>query len=61
MKSFEFEIGSIVTIGVSGERGDVIGRAEYVYAGNSYLIRYKSADGRAVEIWWDEGALTITE
>ena len=58
MKSFEFEMGDIVIIGISGEGGQIIGRAEYSYAGNSYLIRYKSADGGATEKWWDEGALT---
>ena len=45
-----------VTIAASGEQGEVIARAEYS-AEPSYLLRYKSADGRAVEEWWAESAL----
>jgi N-acetylmuramic acid 6-phosphate (MurNAc-6-P) etherase len=53
----KFELKQTVTISASGETGDVIGRAEYAHAENSYLVRYKCADGRAVESWWTEGAL----
>lgn len=55
---FKFELGSNVTISVSGESGEVIGRAEYQISENSYYVRYKSADGRAVETWWNESALS---
>jgi hypothetical protein len=51
------DLKKTVTIVVSGETGEVIGRAEYVYAEPSYLVRYKDADGRAVESWWTESAL----
>lgn len=54
---FKFKLGSTVVIAVSGESGDVIGRAEYDTGNLQYLVRYKCADGRAVEQWWDEVAL----
>ena len=57
MKSFKFSLNARVSIAASGEAGEVIGRAEYVVAENSYLVRYKAADGRAVETWWGESAL----
>ena len=51
----------MATITASGESGEIVGRAEYVNADNSYHIRYKAADGRAVTDWWTEGALEATE
>ena len=57
MTSFKYAIGSDVTIATSGESGEVVGRAEYAAGENSYLIRYLSADGRAMECWWSESAL----
>lgn len=53
----KFNLKQIVVITASGEQGEVIARAEYVVAEPSYLIRYKCADGRAVEAWWTESAL----
>ena len=53
----KFELKQDVTIMASDEHGVVIGRAEYAYADPSYLVRYKCADGRAVESWWTESAL----
>lgn len=53
----KFELKKTVTIAASGEQGEVIGRAEYAHAEPSYLVRYKCADGRAVEAWWTESAL----
>ena len=55
---YKHELNASVTITASGETGEVIGRAEYTYAERSYLIRYKSADSRAVESWWTESALS---
>lgn len=55
--SFEFDLKSKVKITTSDEAGEVVGRAEYPASPNSYLIRYKAADGRAVKIWWDENSL----
>lgn len=57
MKSFAFHLKQVVKISESGETGTVIGRAEYITQESQYQIRYKSADGRAVEQWWGEGAL----
>jgi hypothetical protein len=57
MKEFRFPLGYEVRIVASGERGEVIGRAEYEACENQYLLRYKAADGRAVESWWSESAL----
>lgn len=58
MTSFKFGLTDTVTITTSGETGEVIGRAEYTTSENTYLVRYCSADGRAVESWWGESALT---
>lgn len=58
MKSFKFNLNAHVSIAASGEAGEVVARAEYAAAENGYLVRYKAADGRAVEAWWGESALT---
>jgi hypothetical protein len=57
MREFEFSLGEPVVITVSGEAGEVIGRADYAASEDCYLVRYKAADGRAVEAWWSTGAL----
>lgn len=57
MKKFKFDLSATVRIAASGEAGTVVGRAEYATSENSYLIRYKAADGRATEAWWQESAL----
>ena len=57
VKAFKFELGQQVEIKVSGESGEVIGRAEYADSENSYFLRYKDAQGMAREAWWPEGAL----
>ncbi|MBB5444617.1 MULTISPECIES: hypothetical protein [unclassified Paraburkholderia] len=57
--SFKFQIGANVQIDASGEAGEIIGRAEYSTGENTYLMRYKSADGRAVESWWGESAISL--
>jgi hypothetical protein len=54
---FKFELGQKVAILCSNETGEIIGRAEYKVGGTSYLLRYKAADGRACEAWWNEGAI----
>jgi hypothetical protein len=55
--NFKFELTSPVMVQVSGEAGEVIGRAQYTAMENQYWVRYKAADGRAVEAWWAESAL----
>lgn len=59
MKKFKFKLGQQVCISVSGEAGEVVGRAEYLETENSYYLRYKSADGRAVQAWWEASALAL--
>lgn len=58
MGDIQFNLHDRVVITESGEAGQVIGRAQYANAEPGYLIRYKAADGRAVESWWTQGALT---
>lgn len=58
MSKFKFELTQPITILISGEIGEIIGRAEYIHSENNYMIRYKCADGRAVESWWAESALS---
>lgn len=55
---FVFGLGQRVKLALTEEEGTVLGRAEYQHAETSYLIRYKCADGRQVEQWWGESALT---
>ena len=60
MPQFKFELGQLVTIAASGERGVVKGRGEYTNSANTYYLQYKAADGRACTVWWDEDALVST-
>lgn len=59
--AFSFSLGQMVIIGASGERGRVLGRAEYLDSAPSYFVRYKGADGRAVECWWGQSALEAAD
>lgn len=52
--SFKYPLSAAVKIGISGEAGQVKGRADYVSAGNQYYVHYLAADGRAVNAWFDE-------
>lgn len=56
--AFKFKLNCEVIIAASGERGVVVGRAEFTDGKPQYLIRYMAADGRAVEVWWNQSALT---
>lgn len=58
MENFKFKLQHEVTIQASGEKGTIIGRAEYTGSEPHYQLRYKAADGRAVESWWAESALS---
>lgn len=57
MDEMKYELNQEVVISASGEEGVVVGRAQYSYSENGYLVRYKAGDGRAVEAWWTETAL----
>ncbi len=61
MAEFKFELAQRASIVESGENGEIVGRAEYKKAPNSYLLRYKAGDGRAVESWWAEDAIVAEE
>lgn len=57
---FDYNIHDVVMISVSGEVGEIIGRAEREYDLHEYLVRYKDANGCAVERWWNENAIEET-
>jgi len=59
MIGFQFNLGDQVRLAHTEERGMVIGRAEYLEheGATTYLVRYKAADGRQVESWWNQSAL----
>jgi len=58
---FLFVLGDSVRISCSQEAGQIVGRAQYLNAENQYLIRYKKANGEAVERWWGESALELNQ
>ena len=55
---FKLDIGTPVEITVSGEKGEIIGRAQFASSKDQYFLRYKAGDGRAVESWWEESAIS---
>lgn len=55
--TFQFNLGDDVRVSAN-ETGQVIGRAEYLHAEPSYYVRYTAADGRRVEAWWGDSALS---
>jgi hypothetical protein len=58
MHTFTFSMGELLNIDTSVEFGHVVARAEYAHGEDMYLLRYRAADGRAVEQWWGESALS---
>lgn len=60
-QSFKFALRDLVKLNMSGEFGEVIGRASYTYSEPAYLLRYVAADGRQVEAWQTEGSLVSFE
>jgi hypothetical protein len=59
MTMFEFDMEAQVKLVVSGEKGVVIGRAQYAFGNeNLFLVRYVAADGRQVEGWLAGSALS---
>ncbi len=61
MSGQKFDLGQRVKLAVSDERGEVIGIATYLSRPNSYLVRYKTADGCQTEAWWDGSAIEALE
>lgn len=58
---FRHALNDLVKLTMSGEKGQVIGRAEYTAAENAYLVRYVTADGRQVEQWLGQSAIDDAE
>ncbi len=55
---FKFALRQKVKISISGEAGEVIGRAPYSTTPlKSYYLRLMRGDGRASLEWWTEDAL----
>jgi hypothetical protein len=52
MSDYKFSLGDKVKITISGEEGQIIGRAEYLADTRQYQILIKAAGGRAVTDWW---------
>jgi len=52
-----FGLDERVKIVCSGEKGIVVGYAQYKNHADQALVRYMAGDGRAVEAWWDVDAL----
>ena len=59
LPTFKWELGERVSFEQSDECGLVVGRAEYLTSEPSYYVRYQAADGRQVEQWWGQSALTF--
>ncbi len=55
---FKFNLSQEVKIDVSGETGTVIAASVHEQCEDQFNIRYRAADGRAVESWWSESALS---
>lgn len=51
---FKYELGQEVEIIISGEKGYIKARAEYLDDMSSYFVMYKAADGRATTWWLNE-------
>lgn len=58
MTDMKFKIGDKLRIKVSSEVGTVRAVAIWDDGPPQYFLFYKAADGRAVESWWTEAALT---
>lgn len=57
-QTFAFELNQPVQLSMSGEKGVIIGRAEYI-GGNppSYRVRYVDAVGRQQTDWFDDTSI----
>lgn len=55
---FKYEIGQSVKLALTDEAGIVTGRAQYQSQAPQYLVLYKAGDGRQVESWLSDYALS---
>lgn len=58
MSAFAFSLNQNITLALSGEKGVVIGRAEYVEGVERYLVRYVNGNGSQVEEWLTPSAIS---
>lgn len=58
---FKFDLNQEVVIKVSGEKGRIEGRAEYVSEGNGYYVHYRAADGRSASRWLAEHQIDVVK
>ena len=53
----KFKLKDKVKLKVSGETGKVTGVCEYLNSESQYLVSYKSNEGTAKQIWWEESTI----
>ncbi|PQQ22027.1 hypothetical protein [Photorhabdus hindustanensis] len=58
LQVFKYKLGQAVQVIISGEKGHIKARAEYIHSASQYLIHYQAADGRARDAWFDEYELS---
>ena len=58
---FKHALGQAILVTISGEKGNVKGRAEYTNMNKQYFIHYLTADGRGADGWFDEDELSPAE
>lgn len=58
---FKYKLKENVTDQVTGISGVVIGRVEYLYTDNNYLVRWKRDDDGTSEEWLPEKQIQATE
>ena len=55
---FKFNLGDQVELNISGEKGVIIGRADYAYSGQQYFVSYADGNGCAQDKWFYAEQLT---
>lgn len=58
--NFAFDMDEKVNVRLSGEKGEVTARAEFIDSPNQYLVSYTAADGRFSQAWFTERDLIKT-
>lgn len=58
MEIRKYGLGETVKMILSEEEGQIIGLAEYLHSEPQYLVRHKASDGRQVDGWRDQSAVT---
>ena len=59
--AFAFRLHQSISLKLSDERGEIIGRAEFTNSVDHYKVRYVGGDGRLVEDWLPEDAIRSVE